>query len=261
MAKHLTPLASEKDFAVELLSLRELAKLEESERRDTWRRAASRGDGILWLGAIIDPSFDSREIMRINYELPLEALEEVQQTGLDSPIVTFGSALEVSSSPNPYLYSKLRLARSFEELKSRNAIHIRTHTLVSHFPPPAHMFLGQLFMAAKLGQPIVVKSPRQVREYVSTEDFARFIVDEVLVGRLPSDLRVMTVGNGDAVEISRIAEEIMREHSSTSNIIWGHDEISGSANKLTRSDNDLIISRETSMELVRRMFRTWMASH
>lgn len=261
LTKYLIPALSEKDLRVELLSLRDISKLDELERRRIWEGLASSGAQILWVGAIIDPSFDSREIMRVNYELPIEALESIRHSSRDSLIITFGSALENSQTPNPYLFSKLSLARAIQELNSEASVHIRTHTLVSDSPPPGHMFLGQLFLAAKLGQNLTIKSPGQMREYVDARAFSRFIVNEVLDNQLPSRRGVTTVGNGDPIEISMLADEIMREHSPNSQISRGQVEARTTFLNQPNSQNDLIISSERSSELVIRKFRTWMAKN
>lgn len=168
------------------------------------------GDVLCVLAGVLDPSLPQAEHERVNFSLPLNALEGALASGLR--VVTFGSVMEsLMAHPNRYLATKARLAEAVAARAERGepVMHVRIHTLYGGGAPAPFMFLGQMFAALKAREPFLMSSGRQLREYHHVDDDASALaelLDEFTPGVAelshgePLSLHDLAVGVFDALD-------------------------------------------------------------
>jgi hypothetical protein len=206
-----------------VLSLAQLSRLSNESFRDFWTKVGSESDSInlVWISACTSNEIPSPQIHRVNFTLPTLAISELAETGQLSRVITLGTVLEDRSLPNnSYVASKKALSTWLaNSLNPNRYLHIRTHTLVPLTPPPTHMFLGQLYNAARKKETFSLESNgRQLREYLDVMMFSDYVARSI------SDLRagapsIETVGGARLLSLQDVIKLVIENFASDLRIL------------------------------------------
>lgn len=162
-------------------------------------------DSVVYVcSGVLDARVPVDDLHRVNYGLPRNIINGVAQ--LDVRVVTFGTAMEGTLTTNPYVLSKLELAR-FVERRAPSACqvtHIRIHTLYGGGEPSPFMFLGLMLDAVRSQRPFLMTQGLQLREYHHVDDDATAIVH--LVGAGVSG--AVALSHGQPVTLRSLAESV-----------------------------------------------------
>ncbi|WP_282079807.1 NAD-dependent epimerase/dehydratase family protein [Aquimarina algiphila] len=162
---------------------------------DFFEKEISENSIIFIPAAILNPNIPNEQILKINYDLPLNIIEALKK--YNARIVTFGTIFEkMGSSNNNYVNSKIKLSSRIEELvqDKHRITHFRLHTLYGKDYPNEFMFLGQIFSAIKNKTEFQMTSGEQIREYHHYDDVTASVYD--LLIKDINGVFEMTYGNG-----------------------------------------------------------------
>lgn len=141
--------------------------------RDWFQAHATPGDTVHVTSGLLDPSLPAEAHRRVNTLLPMHIAQAVDGLGLQ--VVSFGTVLEeLVKAPNPYVASKLELAR-FASEAGAPLRHMRLHTLYGGGAPAPFMLLGLMVAALRAGRPFPMTPGTQLREYHHVGDEARAV--------------------------------------------------------------------------------------
>ncbi|MDC0912249.1 hypothetical protein OAQ27_04025 [Aquiluna sp.] len=248
---------------VTALSLTELAAATRTERVKFWKTLAQSEEEVelVWISACTSNNVQKKELLKVNYRLPVEAISTITSTTRLTKVTTFGTVLEGRGlKQNNYVESKERLSGWLaQNLEISNLRHIRTHTLVSKSLPQSHMFLGQLLTALKNKQALVFKTNgRQVREYLDLETFVSFVSDAICTN---SDGvgAVETVGGGSLLSLRQIVKLISDQYFTDLEVRFVTDEdTDGEVFPENPIKNSIILPFQDSKQLLLRRFGEWL---
>jgi len=149
---------------------------------DYFSSRATPGSVIYICSGLLDPKLGAEELNRINFVLPANIIRAVAD--LDVRVVTFGTAMEGLLVSNPYVQSKMALARFIESRSAStcSVLHVRIHTLYGGGEPSQFMLLGLMLQALRQDHPFPMTQGRQLREYHHVEDDAVAILQLVRGG-------------------------------------------------------------------------------
>lgn len=216
VAGTLLPKLREHKPGIIVVSLAELSTGSHTERIRFWKEVIAGDDKIelVWISACTSNDVPGSELLKLNYELPVEAISTIAGTNKLAKVTTFGTALEGRGlENNNYVKSKERLsewlAQCVDESERR---HIRTHTLISNFLPKSHMFLGQLLSSIRRRETLYLRTNgRQVREYLDLETFVSFIANAILTNNDTVGSQE-TIGGGNLLSLKEVVGLVRKHH-------------------------------------------------
>jgi len=242
-----------------LFSLRKISSMSSRKRIQFWNSLDSEFDVFVFSGAAIDPSLSEVTLDFLNYEIPIEGIEQLSKNGASMKFLTIGTALEGIAFDNRYISSKYRLSVKAADWKLPGWTHLRTHTLVGSARPPSHMLLGQLLEAVRTGSDFTIHGTRQVRQYLHYEQFAGFVTG-LLSGLIIPSSATPLVGASETTSILSLVKSMMFRFNSESKLYvneelaWKTDQTSGTVRK-----NDFELATATGEELVGSLMEKWLS--
>lgn len=240
----------------EVVSLKELATQTRAQRGKMWQSIPPSAT-VIWVGANTDFGAPREELMKINFQLPVETANQLMEASEDIRFITFGSVFEKHPGTNEYLASKLELAKWLGERRHGRFLHIRTHTLVGKVSPPAHMLLGQLTYAIRQSTPFYLGSPHSTRQYLDQKDFSEWVLSNFHdLGNTYSGS--LQVGGAEKVRLHDLVSSLILKFNPSVDLVLDEKYSWESRAPFEIGVDDFVLANKCSIANVENYFGGWL---
>lgn len=170
---------------------------------------------VFFLNGLTNPSLEKNSLIDANFEFPVRTIISAaeKKDANRFRFFTIGTVHEAFDSivqNNSYVSSKRRLSDHLLKMNCDH-FHLRLHTAFGgDQPPPAHLFLGQIWRAISTVTPFSMSSGRAIREYHHVDDLVSAFesIRAIADSKSHSLSRVIELSHGQSVSLREIATGI-----------------------------------------------------